>query len=198
MTTSCRSEFVPRRTEESADRNSHGYGVTVMHRPVLVKALYGALSEADKSRILLKKRVVSVDVSEDGVKVACDDGSVEEGSIVIGADGVRSNVRLCMRALKAGKQPDELPEEQKRPYKTTYRCYFGNVGILPGLGTNKKYDGAHARVSTQLLIGDDRSWFAVYEAIDTPTTKHARYTDEDKAKVLEKWGHLYFAPGCTA
>ncbi|KAI1407646.1 FAD/NAD(P)-binding domain-containing protein [Hypoxylon sp. FL1857] len=178
-------------------QKNHGYGVRVTHRPLFIEALYQNLPDSAKERIKLRKRVVNVNVSDNGVSVVCEDGTVEEGSIVIGADGVHSRVRQCMQAMAEGKPPPDKSHTPKSPYVTTYRMLFGNIPIPPGLDKNVNRECASERVSTQLLTGDSQAWFGVYEALDKPTSERIRYTEEDKQKVLEKWGHLYMAPGWT-
>ncbi|KAI0378928.1 putative monooxygenase [Hypomontagnella monticulosa] len=174
---------------------NHGHGIKIMYRPDMVKFLYESLPEAVKSRVLLKKRVTDITVSEDGVKVICADGSTEEGSIVIGADGVRSRVRPHMQALKRGMSVEDLPESLTHPYVASYRLYFASLPILPGLATNTRYDGTGDGVSTQIVNGTDTSLFGLYEKIDPPTSKITRYTETDKSEILDRRGHLYMAPG---
>ncbi|KAI1138377.1 FAD/NAD(P)-binding domain-containing protein [Hypoxylon sp. FL0543] len=178
-------------------QKNHGYGVRVTHRPHFIEVLYRNLPDGAKGRIKLRKRVVNVNVSDDGVSVECEDGTVEEGSIVIGADGVHSRVRQCMQALAEGKPPPDKSQKPKSPYVTTYRMFFGNIPIPPGLERNVNLECASKRVSTQLLTGDSQAWFGVYEALDKPTSERIRYTEQDKLKLLERWGHLYMAPGLT-
>ncbi|XDG02627.1 hypothetical protein ABKA04_002242 [Annulohypoxylon sp. FPYF3050] len=172
---------------------SHGYGIRVTHRPRFIEALYKTLPEDVKSRIKLNKRVVSVNVPDDGVSVECADGTTIKGSIVIGADGVHSKTRQCMQALAEGKPP---PDKAKSPYVTTYRMLFGNIPIPPQLGQGINYECSSERVSTQIVTGETQAWLGIYEALDKPTSERVRYTDEDIEKVIQKYGHLYAAPGC--
>ncbi|OTB09179.1 hypothetical protein M426DRAFT_7194 [Hypoxylon sp. CI-4A] len=178
-------------------KHNHGHGLEIAHRPDIVKVLYESLPETAKDRIILKKCVTNTAVSDDGVTVACADGSTYQGSIVIGADGVHSRVRLLARALQAGKKPEDLPQDQISPYTTTYRMYHGALPILPGLTRNTRYDGTGDGVTTQLINGRDRSWFAIYEKLDSPASKSTRYTEADKMDVTKKWCHLYMAPNWT-
>ncbi|KAI3325427.1 putative monooxygenase [Xylariaceae sp. AK1471] len=178
------------------ERN-HGYGIRVAHRPDIVKFLYESLPETVRSHILLKKNVVDIAVLDDGVEVYCSDGTTHEGSLVIGADGVRSKARLLMQALRSCKPPENLTEVQKNPYTTTYRMYYGTIPPLPGLASNTRYDGARDDLSTQIVNGTDRAWFGLYEKLESPTSEHKRYTEEEKTQLLEKWGYLYMAPGWT-
>ncbi|KAI1204102.1 putative monooxygenase [Annulohypoxylon truncatum] len=174
---------------------NHGHGIRITHRPELVKFLYESLSETVKPFILLEKRVVDIKLLEDGVKVLCAGGSTHEGSIVVGADGVRSNVRVIMRSLVNDKRPENLPQDQRCPYTPTYRLYFGRIPVLPGLAANTRYDGTCDGLSTQIVTGTDRAWFGVYEHIRSPTPTVTRYTEADKLKILDRCGHLYMAPG---
>lgn len=191
----------------------HGHGFRVCHRPVFAECLYQELSEESKARVLLGKRVVDVEVLKDGVKVICEDGTVVEGDMLIGADGVRSRVRSCMQRLKLAAElstsgEDKMPKGPKEeigdgskseesPYVSGFRVLFGNAPILPGLSTETNWEGSNYGISTQILTGAEQAWWAVYEQLETPTRTHIRYTEEDKQKFIEKRGDLYMAPGYT-
>ncbi|KAF3058940.1 putative monooxygenase [Daldinia childiae] len=49
--------------------------------------------------------------------------------------------------------------------------------------------------SAQLLTGNSLAWFGVYEALDKPTSERIKYTEKDKEEAIQRWGHLYTAPG---
>ncbi|KAL7624930.1 hypothetical protein AAE478_004144 [Parahypoxylon ruwenzoriense] len=183
---------------DDIQENNHGYGVRVTHRPLLIDTLYQRLPDHAKARIKLSKHVVNVIPADDEVSVECADGTVVSGSIVIGADGVHSRVRECMQAMADGRPPPDKTSQPKSPYVTTYRMLIANVPIPPGVGKNTNYEGLSERVSTQILTGDDRAWFGIYEALDKPTSERIKYTEEDKEKFIERWGHLYTAPGWKA
>ncbi|KAI0100110.1 hypothetical protein GGR51DRAFT_533857 [Nemania sp. FL0031] len=173
---------------------NHGHGIRIVHRPEYVKALYSNLSDTVRASIHVKKRVVRIDVSDDGVAVHCDDGTVELGDIVIGADGVHSRTRQAMQSLASGVPSDT---DQPSPFTTNFRLLFGNLPALADLPRNTNFECAAEGVSTQILTGEKRAWFAVYEKIEAPTSKRLRWTEDDKAKMLRKWGHLHMATGYT-
>ncbi|KAI1767915.1 FAD/NAD(P)-binding domain-containing protein [Hypoxylon sp. FL1150] len=175
----------------------HGYGLRITHRPYFIEVLYQTLPDSAKKRIKLKKQVINVNVLDDDVSVECADGTVEEGSIVIGADGVHSRVRQCMQALAEGKPPPDRSQPPKSPFLTTFRMLFGNIPVPPGQEIGVNYEGASERVSTQLITGRTQAWLGLYEALDEPTSERVRYTNQDKEEILDKWGHLYAAPGLT-
>lgn len=68
----------------------------------------------DKSRIRTGKRVVDVVDNEDGVSVKLDDGTTEEGDVLIGCDGVHSTVRELMWRNANLTTPDYISTNEKK------------------------------------------------------------------------------------
>jgi 2-polyprenyl-6-methoxyphenol hydroxylase-like FAD-dependent oxidoreductase len=66
----------------------------------------------DKSKVLCKKNVVSVEQSKTGVTVTCEDGTSYGGDILAGSDGVRSKVRKEIWEQASSAAPD-LVEHDK-------------------------------------------------------------------------------------
>jgi FAD dependent monooxygenase len=82
------------------------YECGICERRNFLRSLYEQLE--DKSKILLNKKVIAVELGEGGVRVRCEDGSVFEGSIVVGADGIHSRVRKEMQRLAGEMGPKGL------------------------------------------------------------------------------------------
>ncbi|KAI0456716.1 hypothetical protein F5B21DRAFT_522052 [Xylaria acuta] len=173
---------------------NHGHGISIVHRPHYVKALYNSLPESAKARIHVRRRVARIDVADDGVAVHCADGTVERGSIVIGADGVHSRTRQTMQSLAKGQPGDTA---QPSPFVTTYRLLFGNLPALPDLPAGTNFECAADGVSTQIMTGATQAWFAVYEKLAAPTSMRLRWTEDDKKEIRQRWGKLFAAPGYT-
>ncbi|KAH7009134.1 uncharacterized protein B0I36DRAFT_258143 [Microdochium trichocladiopsis] len=172
----------------------HGWGLRILLRTQLVEALYTMLPEEAKSKVLLGKQVDSVYMDEFGVQVTCQDGHTEKGAILIGADGVRSRTRLCMEALRQHKSPHDLDERYQSPYRSTYRVLVSQVEPLPDAPSHIKCDGVNYGAATQYLHGKKVSCFAIYEKLAKPSSKHHRYTDDDKREMLKRWSHLMVMP----
>ncbi|KAK8110650.1 uncharacterized protein PG998_007107 [Apiospora kogelbergensis] len=175
----------------------HGYQVQFTQRHEIIKFLFESLRESAKASILLGKAVDQIIDEEDRVTVVCHDGTSHVGSIVIGADGVHSRVRLLTHAMRATVGPEDLPEADQTPFTTSYRLYFGDIPILPGLKPNTKYDATHDGMTSQIVYGTEKGAFGIYEKLETPTSKPKRYTEADKAELLKRWADFYMAPGRT-
>ncbi|KAH7010872.1 uncharacterized protein B0I36DRAFT_257202, partial [Microdochium trichocladiopsis] len=172
----------------------HGWGLRILLRTQFVEALYNSLPEEAKSKVLLGEQVESVHMDEVGVQVTYQDGHVEEGAILIGADGVRSRTRLCMEALQQHKSPHDLDEKYQNPYRSTYRVLVSEVETLSNAPLHIKCDGVNYGAATQYLHGNKGSCFALYEKLAKPSPRHHRYTEDDKREMLKRWSHLMVMP----
>lgn len=72
--------------------SSHGYQCMNFPRPLLIQTLLEGLG-ANSGKIRTGASIDNIETTEKGVRVHLSDGSVEEGSIIIGADGVHSKTR---------------------------------------------------------------------------------------------------------
>jgi FAD dependent monooxygenase len=83
-----------------------------MERRHFLQIVYDQLP--DKSKILTGKRVVDVVDNDEGVRVELQDGTFEEGDILIGCDGVHSSVRESMWKAANATIPDHISAKEKR------------------------------------------------------------------------------------
>ena len=74
----------------------------------------------DQTVVKTRKRVIDVTEHEDGIGVRLDDGTVEEGDIIIGCDGVNSIVRRAMWAIADKLQPGYITPAEKRSKAAVY------------------------------------------------------------------------------
>jgi 2-polyprenyl-6-methoxyphenol hydroxylase-like FAD-dependent oxidoreductase len=85
-----------------------------------LRTIYGNIK--DKSKVLVGKVVASVEQSEAGVTVVCEDGSSYQGDILVGADGVRSTVREEMWRL-AETNASHLVEHDRKGTLQSFLMY---------------------------------------------------------------------------
>ncbi|KAI2622985.1 FAD/NAD(P)-binding domain-containing protein [Hypomontagnella submonticulosa] len=181
-------------TVSNYDELKAGYGCVshIFNRAHLVRAIYDNLSESDKPRILLNKKVTDIKADDAGVTIRCADGTTYNGSILIGADGVHSVVRKHMRAI-ALRQSPKIDIDDEKPFVSEYKTMWCSFPLQ-----GDKHDGppgtagdSHAKdYSLQYLVGHDRAWIFVYERLPAPTRERVDYTQEDVAAFAEKWGDL--------
>lgn len=77
-----------------------------LERRMVIDVLYKHIRQKDK--VLTSRRVVGFEMDEHGVSVECQDGSVHRGSILIGADGIRSTVSRQMSLLSGNSKKGKL------------------------------------------------------------------------------------------
>ena len=74
----------------SARKGRYGFTQAILPRAMVHDAV---LKDVPDEAVEWKKRAREVRETEEGVEVEFDDGTVEKGDLVIGADGVKSKVR---------------------------------------------------------------------------------------------------------
>jgi 2-polyprenyl-6-methoxyphenol hydroxylase-like FAD-dependent oxidoreductase len=89
----------------------YGYEYVVIYRQVLNKALAEGLEDS----IRLNARFVRFDEDKDGVTAHFDDGSMERGALLVGADGVWSTVRTQLFPEAQGQTEDQVVWRAVRP-----------------------------------------------------------------------------------
>lgn len=88
----------------------HGYPITFLDRQMVLKVLYENIK--DKTKILTKKSVQNVELTDDAVVVTTADKSTYKGDILVGADGIHSSVRGEMWRLAEEISPGWIPSDE--------------------------------------------------------------------------------------
>lgn len=158
---------------------SFGAKPFIFHRAQLIQVLYDGLPKEARDKVLTGKRVLDIaSVDKDAVSVSCDDGSVFQGSMVIGADGVHSKTRQMMR--KAAMQADpEADCDDEEPFTSTYRCLWSSFARPASSDMGWNIDTQDSSRSVMYLTGRDKAWIFLYERLPEPTNDRATYTAED-------------------
>ncbi|KXJ96527.1 hypothetical protein Micbo1qcDRAFT_229401 [Microdochium bolleyi] len=167
-----------------------GYDLYFVHRSDLLGMLYSTLPDDAKAKILTSKRISDIESNETNAVVTCEDGTSYEGSLVLGADGVHSQVRKHMRTLALARDPNAKVDEE-RPFLTTYRCLFGYGPTPEGPAESDHWECHATNRSTQMMVGRDKTWFFVYEKLAEPTREKSTYSDKDKEQYADRLGDLF-------
>lgn len=119
-------------------RDDHGRPCMLIDRAALLRLLWESLPGRE-ARVHAGKEVVYVETHGRGVRVTCADGSVEEGSVVVGCDGVRGVVRRAVCELQAeGNRARRFGLARlggtvggAKADRTMKASYFGLIGSAP-------------------------------------------------------------------
>ncbi|OTA87927.1 hypothetical protein M434DRAFT_80753 [Hypoxylon sp. CO27-5] len=165
----------------------HGYGLLFFDRQQLLQILYDHIEH--KERVLLKKKFGTVSVADGGVSVTCTDGSVFNGTLLVGADGVNSAVRNAMVTLGNKLQPGVFDPKEEDNVPCYYICGFGIAQHVPGWVKGEQHI-VLGRGKSQLVVSgpDDRVyWFQLQKLPETKYGKDIpKYTKEDEAEFAKR------------
>ncbi|KAK5659731.1 hypothetical protein OQA88_942 [Cercophora sp. LCS_1] len=180
-------------------KENHGAYPRVISRHDLMRILHDSLPPSAQSKLLPSKKVVSVSTSPTGVSVTCADGTIHNGTIIVGADGAHSTVRSQMRLSALSTTSSSIPTtNDEKPFLTTYRSMWIRFPTIPPIVPGDASETHGYNCTLQLFAGEETSVIGIYERMDQPTREPARYSEADEQAFITKWGHLpVIAGGCT-
>ncbi|KAI1116256.1 FAD/NAD(P)-binding domain-containing protein [Nemania sp. NC0429] len=172
-------------------RENHGYPVVHLPRTQLTELLFNGL-EKHWPNIKTSSSISTIDVDEDGVSVTLSNGDVEKGSIIIGCDGVHSQVRKIMNNIAS---IDGVPVEES-PQVTTFQCLFGTGLPVPNLEQGVFWESHGSGIATQFGVSGSGSLsaFSLFRRLDKPVEENRAYNTEDVAQFFESSGEVFIAP----
>ncbi|CAK7234707.1 hypothetical protein SBRCBS47491_009040 [Sporothrix bragantina] len=173
----------------------HGYPITFLDRQMVLQVLYDNIQ--DKSKVLVNKQVKTVTNTDQGVSVTTADGSVYEGDILVGADGIHSTVRDEMWRIAHRESPGWIPADEHSCVPVDYGCIFGISKPCPGIEPGASNSVFHKHESYIVNGGPEGRvyWFFFYKLVqraygdDIPV-----YTKEDEARVIAQHAEDYITP----
>ncbi|KAK7908918.1 hypothetical protein PG985_014796 [Apiospora marii] len=167
-------------------QEQHAYPMAVLSRAQLIALLHENLP--DKGRVRTNAAVVDIKTHESGVKVHLRDGSAEEGTVLIGVDGVHSKTRQIMQQL-GQTPPDSWP--MTATFQGLYGCFRPCHGYEPGTFYQSRGSG----IASQIMIGEKKGHFAIVRPKFLPTAESTRYTPEDRDRLAEELAGIMVGPG---
>ncbi|KAH6871228.1 FAD-binding domain-containing protein [Thelonectria olida] len=165
----------------------HGYPITFLDRQMVLQVLYNNIR--DKTRVLTKKCVKRVNLTNDGVVVKTSDGSSYAGDILVGADGIHSSVRGEMWRIANQMSPGWIPSSERSAVPCDYGCVFGISNPCEGIeaGASNSVFRKHESYVINGGPGGRVYWFYFFKlprrvyGDDIPT-----YTKEDEKTLLKQ------------
>ncbi|KAH6954267.1 hypothetical protein DER45DRAFT_570133 [Fusarium avenaceum] len=171
-----------------------GYPMSLFNRGDFATTLLNALDKKEE-RVKTGKRLSKITNNKTSVRVDFIDGTHEEGSIVVGADGVWSSVRDQMATLA----PKGLFDETPNPFEATYAGVFAKASlddasgkIEPGRNINVYQPGSHVQVFTTR----DEAMIIVYHRISAER-KRTYFGQNDAEEAAKPWLDVPVGDGLT-
>lgn len=166
-----------------------GYTISFLDRQLVLRAL--ANTVASEEKVLLNKRVKSIEHHATGAMVFCEDGTFYDGDIVIGCDGVNSKVRNEMWRIAGTTDPTYFTEKERTKMTAEYTCLFGISNPVEGFDEGDldyTYDKDHSFLA---ITGKNRRLYWFYfeklPQVATWNTKNfPRYSQADAERHAEK------------
>ncbi|KAL0475557.1 FAD/NAD(P)-binding domain-containing protein [Neurospora intermedia] len=184
-----------------AMQDNHGYPFLPLLRSELVKILYNHL-KGRESNIRVNSRVTDIRPHATGVHVHLADGSLIQGSIVVGADGVHSRTRQIMDSLVAqhALNPARLAN---KPMVSTFYGIFGrasniDLGIEPEVFFESRGGGPGGAVVQCLATKGIVQFVTLKPLPGGPTSERSpRYSDEEMDAYAASLADVAVCPGVT-
>ncbi|RDH27530.1 hypothetical protein BDQ94DRAFT_184486 [Aspergillus welwitschiae] len=162
----------------------HGYPTAFLDRQILLEILYEGLAD-HKSRVMVNRKVAKVEHLPGKVVVYCEDQSVYEGDVVVGADGVRSTVRRQMWNYMESRGMKQDAQEERNLMTSEYNCVFGISTATPGLTPGHAHRTFAEHYSILTIVGKEGRifWFfftkmdRVYSASQIPRLSQTEIDD---------------------
>ncbi|OAL56022.1 FAD-binding domain-containing protein [Pyrenochaeta sp. DS3sAY3a] len=176
----------------------HGYPMMFLDRQMVLQILYDQIQ--DKSKVLTRKRVCSVDHEANRVVVRTTDGSVFHGDILVGADGIHSAVRQEMWRIANEQRSGWIPSSEPTAMPCDYGCIFGISNPCPGIKAGD-LNSVFRKKSSYLVIGgkgDRVYWFYFFhigKRTHSPNIPH--YTKDQETALLKERAGDAILPGLS-
>ncbi|XDG02592.1 hypothetical protein ABKA04_002207 [Annulohypoxylon sp. FPYF3050] len=174
---------------------THGYPCFGLSRSELIETLYKSLPERE-TRIRTNSRVIDIETNANGVRVFLADGTIEEGSLVIGVDGAHSRTRDIMDRL-IRESTEGVAEREPYPMVTHFKAIFGRAPVPKGVEKGLFYEAHGNGVASQTVPGEEYTYFSILRKLPTPTTARRRYSEKELEEEAESFADLHLFPDVT-
>ncbi|KAF9193304.1 hypothetical protein BGZ50_007564 [Haplosporangium sp. Z 11] len=131
-----------------------GYPALVFARPDLYDLM---LSRVPKEKILMNKKLLSIEQNALGVMIRCSDNTTYHGDILIGADGAYSGVRQSL--YKKMSEKNVLPKSDSTDMELGY---IAMVGVTEPQDPKKIPELLESKTNFRLVLGENgMGWHAI-------------------------------------
>jgi 2-polyprenyl-6-methoxyphenol hydroxylase-like FAD-dependent oxidoreductase len=150
------------------------------NRTPLTRMLYDNLPDHDE-KVKTNSGLADIEAHENGVRVILENGSVEEGSIVIGCDGVHSKTREIMRRLSR-QAPSTSAVIDDEVMVSSFQVLYGRASYVEGLEKHTFFETRGTGMTSQVTAADDSIHFGLFSPLPAPTKERKRFTEDETAE----------------
>ncbi|KAH8743184.1 FAD binding domain protein [Diaporthe sp. PMI_573] len=179
-----------------------GYGAAFLDRHTVLQAIASTIAQKDK--IMLNSTVLSIDHTDSGVTVNCEDGSSYYGDVVVGCDGVNSKSSVCREMFCLASKDDAalFPEKEQMKMTAEYNYLFGISGPIKGLNVGKVNTTFDMGRSILIITGKNGTIYWFYrERLDklyrVGDPDFPRYSEADIKNLVHKNAWRYVSETVT-
>ncbi|KAI0206448.1 hypothetical protein F4808DRAFT_120031 [Astrocystis sublimbata] len=171
-------------------RCRHGYPMLPLLRRDLLNVLYQQLPNNDTA-VRFGAEVTDCQVSDSGVYVHLVDGTIEEGSVVVGADGTHSRVRKVMEVLQMKEHRCTAETVMAANYQSIYVTGSNRLGIQAGVF----FEMRGSDIAANLVTSPTTLMLILYRRLTTPVSTHTQYTSAQMDEFAASFFDINIAPG---
>ncbi|KAH7303054.1 hypothetical protein B0I35DRAFT_447286 [Stachybotrys elegans] len=172
----------------------HGYPTLPLQRCDLLDILYQSIPNRDQV-VKTEAKIVKVEEAENGVKVYLADGTVESGSVVVGADGTYGIVKKYIHEARSESMSLASAPVVGTPTSSHFYSIFARGSNKHNIPSGIFFETRDTGRGVQLGANGDMINVVMYKKLPQPSTTQIIYSEEDMEKFAESLFDLVVTPG---
>ncbi|KAJ9369296.1 hypothetical protein DTO282E5_5958 [Paecilomyces variotii] len=179
--------------------NSLGRPIVFAERCKILQFIYNHIQ--NKDRVHSSTAVVGYEETGDAITIRTDKGRLCQGSILIGADGIHSHIRIVM-AEKIRPANPALAQDLLEGFTSEYNAIFAishNGKTTPFMPDGTVHNVYYDYYSAVAATGEPGSifWFLFVKSSKTKYPSCPRFTETDAQDLIDRYGDSTIGPGYT-
>lgn len=167
-----------------------------LQRSELIDVLWQSIPNRDKV-IRTGAKVVRIEATDSNVHVHLADGTVETGSIVVGADGSHSMTRTYIRELTEKSDTPPSSDIAEIPTVSHFYSIYAEAPNRHGIKDGIFYETRHTGMGIQMGTNIEMVRLVLYKKLPKPLSERVEYTREEMEEFAESFFDISAAPGVT-
>lgn len=175
-----------------SDLSSHGYPISPIQRCELVEILYESILHRERV-VRTSAKVTKITSDESGVRVHLADGNIENGAVVIGADGAHGITKDYINESKSNVGTLAASFPVTSHYLSIYAEGPNLTGVISGIFYEARDTGRAIQIGTDGEVVR----IILYKKLLEPTTIRKDYTEQQMEEFAATFFDMNAAPGIT-